>query len=125
MDWFTYLSNWYVDNPPIELEPVESEAESEVLLEVEEESEDEFLGYLQELPDFGDEENYGYFGIEAESDEISVSGNFGVVVESRDIEFGHIPPLPVSIADLVGPAQAKCPCGRTILRAYGCDQVSW
>jgi hypothetical protein len=125
LDWFTYLSNWYVDNPPAELETSDSDSESEVVLEEAEESDDEFLGYLQELPDFEDEENYGWFGIDVESEEIFVQGNYGVVVASQDIESGHIPPLPVSIADLVGPAQAKCPCGRTIVRAYGCDQVSW
>jgi len=125
LDWFTYLSNWYVENPPVKPELLESEVDSEENADEEVEPEDEFLGYLQELPDFEDEENYGWFGIESESEEFFVPGNYGVVVASQDIEFGHIPPLPVSIADLVGPAQAKCPCGRTIVRAYGCDQVSW
>jgi hypothetical protein len=125
LDWFTYLSNWYLENPPVHPETLEREAESEVPVDEDEELEDEFLGYLRELADFEDEENYGWFGIEDETEELFVQGNYGVVVPSEDIEFGHIPPLPPSIADLVGPAQAKCPCGQLIVRAYGCDQVSW
>jgi hypothetical protein len=130
LDWFTYLSNWYVENPPAQPETIESEADTEVAEdkdeeEEQEEQEDEFLGYLRDLADFEDEENFGWFGIEDEIEELFVQGNFGVVVSSEDMEFGHIPPLPSSIADLVGPAQARCPCGQLIVRAYGCDQVSW
>ena len=125
LDWFTYLSNWYLENPPVQPETLEREAESEVTEDEDEELEDEFLGYLRDLADFEDEENYGWFGIEDETEELFVQGNYGVVVPSEEIELGHIPPLPSSIADLVGPAQAKCPCGQLIVRAYGCDQVSW
>jgi hypothetical protein len=124
LDWFTYLANWYVENPPAQPEAIESETEVEIA-EDEEEQEDEFLGYLRDLADFEDEENFGWFGIEDEIEELFVQGNFGVVVSTEDIENGHIPPLPPSIADLVGPAQARCPCGHLIMRAFGCDQVSW
>lgn len=125
LDWFTYLANWYIENPPKVPEAAQTIDSSNLDQEEADESEDEFLGYLQELSDFEDEESYGWFGMDDESEELFAHSNFGVVVASNDTEFGHIPPLPTSIADLVGPAQAKCPCGRTITRAYGCDQVSW
>ena len=125
LDWFTYLANWYVENQPVAPETTPSQDSPIADQEELQDSDDDFLGYLQELPDFEDEENYGWFGVIDESDQTFAHGNFGVVVAPNDIEFGHIPPLPTSIADLVGPAQAKCPCGKTIVRAYGCDQVSW
>ncbi len=87
--------------------------------------EDNFLEYLLELEEFQDEDNYGWFdGSDTFEDFIPV-GDFGVVVEAREAIDGHIPPLPASIADLVGPARAQCPCGEIIIRAYGCPEVDW
>jgi ribosomal protein S28E/S33 len=52
LDWFTYLSNWYVENPPAQPETIDSEPESEVTED--DEPEDEFLEYLRDLSDFED-----------------------------------------------------------------------
>lgn len=93
--------------------------------ETEDVEEDNFLEYLLELEEFQDEDNYGWFdGSDTFEDFIPV-GDFGVVVEAKEAIDGHIPPLPASIADLVGPARAQCPCGEIIIRAYGCPEVDW
>lgn len=86
---------------------------------------DGFLDYLLDLDEFQDEDNYGWFdGSDTFEDFIPV-GDFGIVVEAKEAIDGHIPPLPASIADLVGPARAQCPCGEIIIRAYGCPEVDW
>lgn len=126
MDWFTYLSNWYLENQPTQATPDAVDSESDAVSEdYEESSIDEFLSYLQELDDFQNENNYGWFGTDENAEEMYGYGNFGVVVPSTEILDGHIPPLPTSISALVGPAQAQCPCGKLIVRADGCDEVSW
>jgi hypothetical protein len=93
--------------------------------ETEGDEEDDFLDYLLELDEFQDEENYGWFDGSDTFEDFIPAGDFGVVVEAKDAIDGHIPPLPASIADLVGPARAKCPCGEVIIRAYGCPEVDW
>jgi len=46
-------------------------------------------------------------------------------VSVHDAQDGHIPPLPVSIAGLVGPAWATCVCGTQFMRADGCPHGFW
>lgn len=91
----------------------------------EDDEEDDFLDYLLELDEFQDEDNYGWFDGSDTFEEFIPIGDFGVVVEAKEAIDGHIPPLPASIADLVGPARAQCPCGQVIIRAYGCPEVDW
>jgi hypothetical protein len=93
--------------------------------ETEDDDEDNFLEYLLELDEFQDEDNYGWFDGSDTFEDFIPAGDFGVVVEAKEAVDGHIPPLPASIADLVGPARAQCPCGEIIIRAYGCPEVDW
>lgn len=126
MDWFTHLSNWYLDNQPTQVNDDSNDSDEEANTEeYEEPLTDNFLNYLQELDDFQNETNYGWFGADQDSEEMFGYGNFGVVVPATELLDGHIPPLPISISALVGPAQAHCPCGKLIIRADGCDEVSW
>lgn len=46
-------------------------------------------------------------------------------VTVHDAKEGHIPPLPISIAGLVGPAWATCICGTQFMRATGCPHGFW
>jgi hypothetical protein len=57
------------------------------------------------------------FELPQESQETSVS--------VHDAQDGHIPPLPMSIAGLVGPAWATCVCGAKFMRADGCPHGFW
>jgi hypothetical protein len=57
------------------------------------------------------------FELPPESQETSVS--------VHDAQDGHIPPLPMSIAGLVGPAWATCVCGAKFMRANGCPHGFW
>lgn len=93
--------------------------------ETEDVGEDDFLEYLLELDEFQDEDNYGWFDGSDTFEDFIPAGDFGVVVEAKEAIDGHIPPLPASIADLVGPARAQCPCGEVFIRAYGCPEVDW
>lgn len=150
MDWLTYLSNYYLENPPVlvevqagnlrpsddsaddeEGEGLEASSDSDVpaLLsdsdsDVEGE-EDDFLDYLLDLEEFQDEEQYGWFDDSESVEDLIPIGYFGVVVDAADVVEGHVPPLPISIADMVGPARGECPCGAVIIRAYGCQEVDW
>lgn len=135
IDWITHLSNYYLENPPKSAtdnaavlgdqdgteSPLDGVPENGI---TDDDFEDEFLDYLRDLEDFADEDLYGWVDASDDFDFLPV-GDFGVKVEESEVVDGHIPPLPPSISELVGPARAHCPCGAEIVRAYGCHQVSW
>jgi hypothetical protein len=129
LEWFAHLSDFYEQNPPSEPAPNVQEGESEDPEEdsdIDEEEDDELLEYLLELPEYQSEESYGYF-TEDELDEDSryFTPERRVEVSYSQLEYGHIPPLPTSIRDLVGQVVATCPCGLEVNRAYGCDAIDW
>ncbi len=152
IDWLTHLSNYYLDNPPnpgisedeelISVEDIAAEAFANLDNGTQrdrnlhpsslakddnddEDIEDDFLDYLLELDEFQEEENFGWFDSGDTFEEFIPTGDFGVVVEPSEAVYGHIPPLPASIAHMVGPARAQCPCGQVIIRAFGCPEVDW
>ena len=118
--WLSAMYLWYEAQSKTQSA---SDQDTESLEAIQDIDDAEFLDFIQEDVEFEvgwDEESY----VEDTTRFFSGSG-FSVPVAPEEIEGHHVPPLPESIATVIGMASAKCPCGRKFLRVNGCDAVSW
>lgn len=132
-EWLIYLANYYEENPPQNPELENDENSSDSVDDSDEsvddsddeftDEADEFLEHLQNLEDFENEEQYGWFG--SDEDDFDL-GPVTLEVSRSSAIYGHIPPLERLASMFVGELEvSRCICGKKFIRAYGCDEIIW
>lgn len=125
ISWLKYLDAWYVENVPEDGTASDSAHEEE---DDDSEFDTDLVEYLQDLPEFEDEEDFEYFDDKADEYSFDMARYFHwiVSVQVNDLERGHVAPLAEELWPLYQGAGAVCPaCGEVFPRAGGCPSVDW
>jgi hypothetical protein len=121
ISWLEYLDDWYAENLQVESDDEDEDVDDDEL-------DAELLNHLQALDEFENEGDFDWVDDDSpyEFDLSKHFSHFRTEFSPRELEMGHVPPLPVNLTTSYGHQGAKCPaCGEVFYRADGCPSVDW